>query len=241
MNKLFTSEKDLQHCFRTLLNSCILLIFCVVTTSCSVLHPVPGTFVDLKKIVPGIEIDLRYYDNHNFLGRPVDGYKRNVAYATLEAGLALQALQKDLQKEGLGIKVFDAYRPQQAVDHFKRWANDIKDTLAKANFYPDVDKGDLFKLGYIAERSGHSRGSTIDLTLITLKDKKELDMGSPFDYFGEKSHHNYPHLTKTQKANRRKLKSFMEKHGFKALEEEWWHYTLKNEPFQDKYFNFPVK
>jgi len=204
------------------------------------LQPVPGTFVDLKKIVPGIEIDLRYYGNHNFLGRPVEGYKRNVAYATSETGLALQALQKDLQKEGLAIKVFDAYRPQQAVDHFKRWAKDIKDTLAKANFYPDVDKRDLFKLGYIAERSGHSRGSTIDLTLITLKDKKELDMGSPFDYFGEKSHHNYPHLTKTQKANRRKLRSFMEKHGFKALEEEWWHYTLKNEPFQDKYFNFPV-
>lgn len=241
MNKLLTTEKDLQHCFRTLLNSCILLIFCLILSSCSVLQPVPGTFVDLKKIVPGIEIDLRYYGNHNFLGRPVDGYKREVAYATLEAGLALQALQKDLQKEGLGIKVFDAYRPQQAVDHFKRWAKDIKDTLAKAAFYPEVDKRDLFKLGYIAERSGHSRGSTLDLTLITLKDKKELDMGSPFDYFGEKSHHNYRHLTETQKANRKKLRGLMEKHGFKALDEEWWHYTLKNEPFKDKYFDFPIK
>jgi len=241
MNKLLATEKNLQNCIRTILNSCILLIFCFILSSCSVLQPIPGTFVDLKKIVPEIEIDLRYYGNNNFLGRPVDGYKRDVAYATLETGLTLQALQKDLQKEGLGIKVFDAYRPQQAVDHFKRWAKDIKDTLSKATFYPGVDKKDLFKLGYIAERSGHSRGSTIDLTLITIKDKKELDMGSPFDFFGEKSHHNYPYLTESQKANRKKLRSLMEKHGFKALDEEWWHYTLKNEPFKDKYFDFPVK
>jgi D-alanyl-D-alanine dipeptidase len=188
-----------------------------------------------------MEIDLRYYGSHNFLGRPVDGYDAVRVYITKEAATAMMAIQKELNSKGLGIKVFDAYRPQKAVNNFKEWALDIADTLAKQEFYPNVDKRDLFKLGYIAEKSGHSRGSTIDLTLIKLDDKTELDMGTGFDFFGEPSHHDYKNLTEEQMNNRKVLRNIMEKHGFKAIEEEWWHYTLKNEPFKDQYFDFDVK
>ncbi|WP_313511587.1 M15 family metallopeptidase [Sphingobacterium sp.] len=209
--------------------------------SCATQREVPHSFVNLKEQIPNLEIDLRYYGSHNFLGRPVKGYKANKVFISREAANALIQIQKELNQQGLGIKVFDAYRPQQAVNNFKEWALDIADTAAKKEFYPDVDKRNLFKLGYIAEKSGHSRGSTIDLTIINLKDKNELDMGTGFDYFGEPSHHDYSNLSPQQKANRKLLKDIMEKHGFKAIEEEWWHYTLKNEPFKDQYFDFKVK
>lgn len=209
--------------------------------SCATQREVPHSFVNLKEQIPNLEIDLRYYGSHNFLGRPVKGYEANKVFISREAASALVQIQKELNAQGLGIKVFDAYRPQQAVNNFKEWALDIADTAAKKEFYPDVDKRNLFKLGYIAEKSGHSRGSTIDLTIINLKDKKELDMGTGFDYFGEPSHHDYSNLSPQQKANRKLLKDIMEKHGFKSIEEEWWHYTLKNEPFKDQYFDFKVK
>lgn len=209
--------------------------------SCSVKKDIPASFVNLKKLIPNIEIDLRYHGNHNFLGKPVTGYESDNVYISKEAAVAMVAIQKELNSKGLGIKVFDAYRPQKAVNNFKEWALDIEDTLAKQEFYPNVDKRDLFKLGYIAEKSGHSRGSTIDLTLIKLVDKIELDMGTGFDYFGEPSHHDYKNLTEEQKNNRKLLRDIMEKHGFKGIEEEWWHYTLKNEPFKEKYFDFNVK
>lgn len=209
--------------------------------SCATQREVPHSFVNLKEQIPNLEIDLRYYGSHNFLGRPVKGYEANKVFISKEAAGALVLIQKELNAQGLGIKVFDAYRPQQAVNNFKEWALDIADTAAKKEFYPDVDKRNLFKLGYIAEKSGHSRGSTIDLTIINLKDKNELDMGTGFDYFGEPSHHDYSNLSPQQKANRKLLKDIMEKHGFKAIEEEWWHYTLKNEPFKDQYFDFKVK
>ncbi len=209
--------------------------------SCATQREVPNSFVNLKKQIPNLEIDLRYYGSHNFLGRPVKGYEANKVFISKEAANALVQIQKELNQQGLGIKVFDAYRPQQAVNNFKEWALDIADTAAKKEFYPDVDKRNLFKLGYIAEKSGHSRGSTIDLTIVNLKDKNELDMGTGFDYFGEPSHHDYSNLSTQQKNNRKLLKDIMEKHGFKSIEEEWWHYTLKNEPFKDQYFDFKVR
>ncbi|WP_185217597.1 M15 family metallopeptidase [Sphingobacterium mizutaii] len=209
--------------------------------SCATQREIPNSFVNLKEQIPNLEIDLRYYGSHNFLGRPVKGYEANKVFISKEAASALVQIQKELNAQGLGIKVFDAYRPQQAVNNFKEWALDIADTAAKKEFYPDVDKRNLFKLGYIAEKSGHSRGSTIDLTIINLKDKKELDMGTGFDYFGEPSHHDYSNLSPLQKANRKLIKDIMEKHGFKSIEEEWWHYTLKNEPFKDQYFDFKVR
>ena len=217
------------------------LILAILFVACSVQKEIPNSFVELKKMVPNIEIELRYFGNHNFMGRRVKGYEANKVYISMEAAKSLVLIQKELNQMGLGIKVFDAYRPQQAVDNFKEWALDIADSTAKQEFYPDVDKRDLFKLGYIAEKSGHSRGSTIDLTIINLTDKKELDMGTGFDFFGEPSHHDYSEISDAQKANRKLLRGIMEKYGFKAIEEEWWHYTLKNEPFKDQYFNFAIK
>ncbi|MCT1532074.1 M15 family metallopeptidase [Sphingobacterium daejeonense] len=217
------------------------VLISVFLFSCAVQKEIPASFVDLKTSIPNMEIDLRYHGSHNFLGRPVDGYDAVRVYITKEAATAMMAIQKELNSKGFGIKVFDAYRPQKAVNNFKAWALDIADTLAKQEFYPNVDKRDLFKLGYIAEKSGHSRGSTIDLTIIKLDDKTELDMGTGFDFFGEPSHHDYKNLTEEQRNNRKVLRNIMEKHGFKAIEEEWWHYTLKNEPFKDQYFDFDVK
>lgn len=217
------------------------LIFAILFVACAAQKEIPNSFIELKKMVPNIEIELRYFGNHNFMGRRVKGYEANKVYISKEAAKSLVLIQKELNQMGLGIKVFDAYRPQQAVDNFKEWALDIADSTAKQEFYPDVDKRDLFKLGYIAEKSGHSRGSTIDLTIINLTDKKELDMGTGFDFFGEPSHHDYSEISDAQKANRKLLRGIMEKYGFKAIEEEWWHYTLKNEPFKDQYFNFAIK
>ncbi|MFZ4260741.1 M15 family metallopeptidase [Sphingobacterium sp. HJSM2_6] len=208
--------------------------------ACHTARHLPNTFVDLKNEIPTLILDIRYYGSHNFLGKPVDGYFQPKAIATKEASTALKHVQQELKAQGLGLKIFDAYRPQQAVNHFKAWALALDDTLAKKEFYPTVNKKDLFKLGYIAEKSGHSRGSTIDLTLVDLKTLKELDMGTGFDFFGEPSHHLYQQLSSEQKENRAKLKTIMEKHGFKSYAEEWWHYTLANEPFKDQYFDFPI-
>lgn len=201
----------------------------------------PKGFVYVTDYIPHISVDLKYFGKHNFLGKKVDGYEANKVILTERATMALQKIEKELNKEGLGLKVYDAYRPQTAVNHFKRWAKDIKDTLMRKEFYPKVDKRDLFKKGFIASRSGHSRGSTIDLTIIDLKTKKELDMGAPFDFFGEESGHGYPKLNSTQKQNRLKLKKIMEKYGFRAYNKEWWHYTLNNEPYQKTYFDFKIK
>lgn len=213
----------------------------IILLSCQKNHAIPSAFVNLKKLIPNLELDLRYKGNHNFIGRPVNGYEANKLYITLEAAIALQKVQKELNQEGLGIKVFDAYRPQRAVQNFVEWAKNIDDTITKSEFYPEVDKKDLFILGYIAEKSGHSRGSTVDLTIIELSNKKEIDMGSAFDFFGIQSHHDYTLLSEQQITNRIKLRTLMEKYGFKTIEEEWWHYTLKNEPFPETYFDFLIR
>jgi len=197
-------------------------------------------FLELKKEIPSIELDIRYYGSNNFIGKPIDGYLAPKAILTKEATLALKKVQKELKTFSLGLKIFDAYRPQKAVDHFVRWGKDLADIKMKEVFYPNVEKKNLFKEGYIAKHSGHSRGSTVDLTIIDLNSKTELDMGSSFDLFGKLSWVAYKNITAQQRANRMLLHIIMLKHGFKSYAQEWWHFTLKNEPYKE-YFNFNIE
>lgn len=208
---------------------------------CAQEKSIPSDFVYVKDIIPNVSLEMRYFGSHNFTGRPIWGYEKPVAILTKRAAFALQQVENHLNKKGLGLKIFDAYRPQRAVDNFKSWSLKTGDTIAKREFYPHLDKKNLFKLGFIASKSGHSRGSTVDLTIIRLKDKKEIDMGGPFDFFGAVSHHQYANLTAQQKENRKILKEAMAKFGFKAYDKEWWHYTLQNEPYRKTYFDFIVK
>ena len=200
----------------------------------------PHGFTFVKERVPSIELDMRYYGSNNFIGEPIDGYVSAKAILTLKAVSALQKVQIELKSFGLGLKIFDAYRPQKAVDHFVRWGKDLADRKMKGEFYPDVEKKNLFKEGYIAKHSGHSRGSTVDLTIIDLESKVELDMGSSFDLFGKRSWVTYADIGMTQRVNRMLLHNIMLKHHFKSYPQEWWHFTLKNEPYKN-YFNFDVK
>ena len=204
---------------------------------------VPSSFVNLKKEIPSILIDLRYYSKDNFVGKRVDGYEDEIVYITKEAAKALKNVQNELKDYDMSLKVFDAYRPQRAVNHFVRWAKDLNDKKTKAKYYPNESKNVLFKKGYIASKSGHSRGSTLDLTLVsTINNKKEeLDMGTAWDFFSEKSATKYSKLTIEQKKNRLLLKSIMEKYGFVNYSKEWWHYTLKKEAYKDTYFDFIIK
>lgn len=204
-------------------------------------NKLPKSFIYIQEIIPDAQVDIRYLTADNFVGKPVNGYKKNVAILTKPATLALAKVEKELNSKNLGIKIFDTYRPQRAVDHFKVWAKAIDDTITKRKYYPNIDKRNLFRDGFIASKSAHSRGSTIDLTIIDLKTKKELDMGTVFDFFGPQSAHSYPKLTKTQKKNREILKSVMMKYGFKPYAKEWWHYTYINEPYKNTYFDFEVQ
>ena len=201
----------------------------------------PKGFVVLSDVVPDIIQEIRYHSTYNFVGTRVDGYEEPVALITRQAAEALKAVNRELMAQGYRIKVYDTYRPQRAVSHFVRWAKAISDTLTKQSFYPEVDKRLLFKLGFIASKSGHSRGSTIDLTLVHAQSGKEVDMGGVFDYFGELSHPDYEAITPEQKANRLILRDAMLRHGFLPLDTEWWHFTLSNEPYPDTYFDFPIK
>ncbi|MCO4755137.1 MAG: M15 family metallopeptidase, partial [Bacteriovoracaceae bacterium] len=182
-----------------------------------------------------------YFGSENFVGKRIEGYNANKCLLTKEAVRALLVAQKEAQKHGLSLKVFDCYRPQMAVDHFVRWANDLEDIKTKNSFYPNVSKDKLFEHGYIAERSGHSRGSTVDLNLVRFENGKwiELDMGTIFDYFDPKSATNSK-VGQLAKSNRLLLKSIMEAAGFRNYSKEWWHYTLRSEPFPDTYFNIPI-
>ena len=201
----------------------------------------PSGFVVLADVVPDIIQEIRYYSTYNFVGDRIDGYEQPCALMTIEAAQALKKVSDDLKARGYRLKIYDSYRPQRAVDHFVRWAKDIGDTRMKKYFYPKVDKTKLFDEGYIYAKSGHSRGSTVDLTLFDMKTGKEVDMGGTFDYFGEESHPDYKgKLTKKQIANRNILREAMLKYGFKPLDTEWWHFTLKDEPYPDTYFTFPV-
>jgi len=224
-------------------------------------------FVYLHEIDPTIQISVRYASDENFIGQPVDGYKQPVIILTRQAAEALKAVQEEVKKDGYSLLVYDAYRPQSAPDHFLRWSKDLHDQCKKAAYYPRVNKADVFELGYVAKRSGHSRGSTVDLTLIKkgdlihdiivsqrvllndyqvpFLDDGSVDMGSSFDLCDEASHDGSEVIPEEYQKLRRYLKEVMERHGFKIYALEWWHFTLNNEPFSadqdNSYFNFPVE
>lgn len=203
-------------------------------------HSAPAVgFVELEAAIPGLTVEARYAGSHNFIGRPIAGYGANKAFLSSPAAEALAAVQADLAAKGMALKVFDAYRPQRAVDDFMAWCGHADDTAMKAEFYPDVAKDRLVPEGYIAEKSGHSRGSTVDLTIT--RDGRELDMGSAFDLFGPVSHYAAEGLTDRQRANRKLLRDVMVRHGFGPYAPEWWHFTLADEPYPDTYFDFPVE
>ncbi len=204
-------------------------------------HPLPPGFVDLAQAIPGIALDLRYAGSHNFIGVPIDGYGKPRALLTHLAASALAKAQEELAPFGFGLKVFDGYRPQRAVDHFVRWSKDATDQKMKSEFYPQVDKAKLFELGYIAEQSGHSRGSTVDLTLVDRSTGTELDMGSPYDLFDPVSWPDSGNVSPVQRAHRLLLRQVMLRAGFRPYAQEWWHFTLEGEPFPETYFDFPVE
>jgi zinc D-Ala-D-Ala dipeptidase len=226
---------------RNPLQPLILSALAIVATPAGAQDRRPADFADAEELVSGLVVDMRYAGHHNFVGDPIEGYERPICLLTRAAAHALADVQSDLAARGLGLKVFDCYRPERAVAHFVRWARDIADVRGKAEFYPEVDKRDLFKLGYIAARSGHSRGSTVDITLVRRADGAELDMGTSFDFFGSRSWVSAAGISPTAHANRMTLATAMSRHGFKSYWKEWWHFTLAPEPYPDRYFNFPVR
>ena len=217
-------------------------------------------FVMLTDAVPDAILEIRYYGTYNFVGERIDGYQEPTALLTKEAAAALRAVSDDVKSMGYRLKIYDAYRPQEGVDHFVRWAADVPDTLMNDYFYPDLDKSVLFEQEYIMEKSGHTRGSTVDLTLFDMSTEKEVDMGGTFDWFGPESHPDFcgdpetgeytgdnskspagRSITPEQFANRMILRRAMLRHGVKPLDSEWWHFTLRDEPYPDTYFTFPVR
>jgi zinc D-Ala-D-Ala dipeptidase len=222
-----------------MLKLCLALV-AVFGTQAALAQERPAAFVDAATVVPGLIADMRYAGSHNFVGRPIDGYEAPRCLLSQAAAAALAEVAGDLSSRGLHIKVFDCYRPTRAVMNFVRWAHDLNAIAGKAEFYPDVDKRTLFRDGYIASQSGHSRGSTIDMTLAN-DDGRELDMGTPFDFFSPKSSPADPTVTPEQHANRMLLAAAMRRHGFRPYDKEWWHFTLRGEPFPNTYFDFPVR
>lgn len=243
-------------------NFCILasiLAVCFAITACngnsekSVDPNDSSAFVTITDVVPDVILEIRYFSTFNFVGTRIDGYMEPTALLTKRAADSLKAVSDDLVRHGYRLKIYDAYRPQCAVDHFVRWSQDINDTLMKKYFYPSLDKSVLFPQLYICERSGHTRGSTVDLTLFDMTTGKDVDMGGTFDWFGEESHPDFSgdpetlfydkdgELTREQFDNRMMLRAAMMKHGFMPFPTEWWHFTLKDEPFPDTYFRFHVQ
>jgi zinc D-Ala-D-Ala dipeptidase len=220
-----------------------------VLAACSAPSPAPDAqtesrqhgFVDAAEIVPGLLVDMRYAGADNFVGRPIAGYQTPLCLLTPEAAAALANVRRALAPSGRGLKVFDCYRPARAVADFAAWARDLEDQSTKAEYYPNVEKDQLFALGYIAERSGHSRGSTVDVTLVDLATGAELDMGTPYDLFDPRSWPSDTSVSAEAQANRRALSEAMAAHGFRPLREEWWHFTLDVEPFPETFFDFPVR
>jgi len=217
-------------------------------------------FVTLTDAVPDAILEIRYYGTYNFVGQRIDGYEQPTALLTRQAAKALKTVSDNVMAQGYRLKIYDAYRPQRGVDHFVRWAANVEDTLMKPYFYPDLDKSVLFEQEYIMEKSGHTRGSTVDLTLFDMQTEKELDMGGTFDWFGPESHPDFcgnpetgeytgdnsksptgRSITEEQFRHRMILRKAMLEGGFKALDSEWWHFTLRDEPFPDTYFTFPVR
>lgn len=224
----------------------------------------PERFVSLDEIDLTIELDIRYYTSNNFVGRPIKGYLRPKCLLTREAAVALVQAQRKANLAGYSLKVYDCYRPQRAVSDFAEWARDVRDTKMQHRFYPAVPKSELFLRGYIAEKSGHSRGSTVDVTLVPLGSRQlqgdpaaarfdcrspvsrrypdnSIDMGTGYDCFDELAHTENPKVGETAMRNRQRLKSILESAGFVNYDKEWWHYTLGDEPFPDAYFDFVVE
>lgn len=197
--------------------------------------------IDVSTLDSSIMIEMKYFTKDNFVGSVVDGYEANKCLMTESAAKALVKAQKLAKKKNLSLLVHDCYRPQRGVDHFIRWSKDKKDTKTKFDYYPHLPKDKLFKLGYIAEKSGHSRGSTIDLTLYNLKKKRPLNMGTIYDFLDPLSNTDNPAISKKERWNRQVLVKIMKKAGFKNYSKEWWHYTLINEPNKDVYLDVPVK
>jgi len=245
---------------RLIVFSMVFLLF----TSALAQAALPPDFVYLSDVAPAIQQDMRYAGYHNFIGRPIKGYQAGECILTKEAAVALAQVQKELKKSSLSLKVYDCYRPQMAVDDFIAWSQKPRQQQMKAEFYPRVNKEDFFKLGYVAAKSGHTRGSTVDLTIVPLPTPAEeiytpgqtliacfapynqrfhdnsIDMGTGFDCMDETAWFAAK-VGKTALANRRLLQNIMEKNGFKPYATEWWHFTLKDEPFPGTYFNFPIK
>lgn len=222
----------------------LLALSLVVPGWATAAQSVPDGFVDVGQTIPGVVIDARYAGHENFMGRPVRGYHAGKVFLSREAAAALAVVQRQLAASGMALKLFDGYRPQRAVDDFMAWTQDASDTAQKQIYYPHVAKDRLVPDGYIAAKSGHSRGSTIDLTIVRLHDggeATELDMGSPWDFFGPVSHPSSTAVSEEARTNRMLLRVLMIGAGFKPLEEEWWHFTLRDEPYPDTYFDFPVE
>jgi D-alanyl-D-alanine dipeptidase len=239
MGKLERKRQKVDHSPSTRYSLLVVLLVALSAPS-ALAQDRPPAFVDAAAVVPGLIVDMRYAGSHNFVGRPIDGYDAPRCLLTRQAADALADVAGDLAPRGLHIKVFDCYRPTRAVANFARWARDLKDTAGKAEFYPDVDKRDLFRDGYIASRSGHSRGSTMDLTLAQA-DGTALDMGTPFDFFSPKSWPADTGISAAAHANRMLLAAAMGRRGFRGYDREWWHFTLRHEPFAATYFDFPVR
>lgn len=218
-----------------------IIIFTVLISSQISSQTLPKGFSYVSEIDATIKKELRYGTSNNFIGKPIDGYLKDSLIISTPAAKALREIQTKLMLSGLSLKIFDAYRPQQAVDHFVRWAKVMNDTLMKQFYYPDVQKSELFTLGFIASKSGHTRGSTVDLSIVDVKTNKELDMGSSYDFFGEESHPFYKKITEAQMKNRMLLRTIMIKNGFIPYDNEWWHFTLKDEPYPTTYFNFLIE
>jgi D-alanyl-D-alanine dipeptidase len=224
------------------MQAAVALLLLLLTSHSAHAQTMPAEFIDAATVVDGLAVDMRYFGADNFVGKRIDGYEAPRCLLTRSAAASLAAVQGDLAQRGLGLKVYDCYRPTRAVAHFARWARDLADVARKAEYYPDVDKRDLFRLGYIAERSGHSRGSTVDITLVrrTLG-SSDPDMGTPFDYFGPKSWPANYSIGEPARRNRALLADAMTRAGFQPYGQEWWHFTLRNEPFPASYFDFPVR
>jgi D-alanyl-D-alanine dipeptidase len=201
--------------------------------------PQEPRLVDAASFVEGLALDLRYAGADNFVGAPVDGYERAICLLSEPAARALARVQADLVASGLGLVVFDCYRPQRAVDHFVRWSREPAEPWAAARHHPRVPKQELFARGYIAERSGHSRGSTVDVGLV--RGVQLLDFGTPFDFFDPLSHGDATGISETARENRALLRAAMERRGFRPYPAEWWHFTLAGEPWPDRYFDVPVR
>jgi zinc D-Ala-D-Ala dipeptidase len=221
-------------------HAALILLLPLLTQPAHAQAPLPPGFVDAAAVVDGLVVDMRYFGDNNFVGEGIDGYERPRCILSAPAANALAAVQRELATQGLSLKVFDCYRPQRAVAHFVRWAQRIDDVKRKREFYPDVDKRNLFQEGYISERSGHSRGSTVDATVVRPTDGRELDMGSPFDFFSPKSWPSDASVSAQAQSNRALLAAAMRRGGFRPYDKEWWHFTLNGEPFPDTYFDFPV-